>query len=363
MSEIATLEKVNTIPVNAFALMNKIGAILPESHDSIKKIEIEIHENENPIVLNTRMIQMAIADGDIELIFQKVDEAAKRVAAGVDVNTKTGAATLKTLATKVTKAKSIIKDHADEMKKSINESMAMQKNSITIINANLKNIEAIFDKCRDEVRAPLTAIEEAKKARENKIAELMADLDKMLNVYNPLTGEFTPSATLIEYQEKLKTFIPADLTTEAKLIAKFQDVEKMLPEAIKNAQLQEKKDQEAKAAIEAAKKAEAKLELAKEMHNEAINAGAGIAQNVAQSIAQANTISNADPVPTPPPAAPAKQLYTLEQRRAIFDVVMREAAIVGFTSDEDISKFKQFFNRVYQDKIEVLKIVLPESMK
>ena len=223
------------------------------------------------------------------------------------------------------------------------------------IIANVKGITASIDETYTTVRTPLTAKEEADKAREAEIKKILGTMEAMLKFHDPLNGSYICSTELAGRLERLESLIPVHLRDESALVAKYQDVAKQLPDMIKNAEYQEKRDAEAKAAIEAQKKAEAKAEAAKELVQEAMQAGANVANSLAQQhVAAAET--KPEPVQEAVPVAAKPVLFSREQRQAMATAWMKAGADAGFTSEEEIAKLKLFFNMINKNQVPYLAI-------
>ena len=359
MTELATVQTgiaapLNTIPTNSLALLQQLGAI--DDQDNTEQVEILLHESANPIKWSVRQIQLALLDADaLASMYQQIDDEAKAVAASVKPSDKSYFATLKTLANNVRKAKSNITNVETAIKKQLDASIELPTMTKKAIIANVKGITASIDETYTTVRAPLTAKEEADKARDAEINKLMGTMDAMLKVFDPLNNGYISSAELSGRLTRLETLIPVHLATEASLVAKQQDVAKQLPDMIKNAEYQEKRDAEANAAIEAQKKAEAKAEVAKEFVQEAMQAGANVANSLAQQHATATPITT-EAAQEPVPASTKPQLYSREQRQAMATAWMKAADAAGFKSEEEIAKVKLFFNMINKNQVPYLNI-------
>ena len=359
MTELATVQTgvatpLNTIPTNSLALLQQLGAI--DDQDSTEQVEIVLHESANPIKWSVRQIQLALLDSDaLASMYKQIDDEAKAVAASVKSGDKQYFATLKTLANNVRKAKSNITNVETAIKKQLDASIELPTMTKKAIIANVKGVTASIDETYTTVRAPLTAKEEADKARETEIKMLLGTMEAMLKFHDPLNGGYICSAELIGRLERLESLIPVHLKDESALVAKYQDVAKQLPDMIKNAEYQEKRDAEAKAAIEAQKKAEAKAEAAKELVQEAMQAGANVANSLAQQHVAAAE-AKPEPVQEAAPIAAKPVLLSREQRQAMATAWMKSGADAGFTSEEEIAKLKLFFNMINKNQVPYLAI-------
>ena len=359
MTELATVQTgvaapLNTIPTNSLALLQQLGAI--DDQDSTEQVEIVLHESANPIKWSVRQIQLALLDSDaLASMYKQIDDEAKAVAASVKPSDKSYFATLKTLANNVRKAKSNITNVETAIKKQLDASIELPTMTKKAIIANVKGITASIDETYTTVRTPLTAKEEADKAREAEIKKILGTMEAMLKFHDPLNGSYICSTELAGRLERLESLIPVHLRDESALVAKYQDVAKQLPDMIKNAEYQEKRDAETKAAIEAQKKAEAKAEVAKEFVQEAMQAGANVANSLAQQhVAAAET--KPEPAQEAAPVATKPVLLSREQRQAMATAWMKSGADAGFTSEEEIAKLKLFFNMINKNQVPYLAI-------
>lgn len=265
------------------------------------------------------------------------------------------------MANNVRKAKSRITDIETTVKRQLDASIELPTATKKAIIANVKGITSAIDNTYAAVREPLTTHEETEKARKAQIETLLGTIGQMLHVYDPINGTHTPSAELKARLHRLDGFLPAELANEAKLVAALQDAQEALPDMIKNAEYQEKRDHDAAVAIDAAKKAEAKAEALKEMAAEAMLTGATVANTIAQQHA-----ANVAPMVTetttaaPPTPAPQTQLFSKEQRQAMYSAWMQAAADAGFSTDEELAKVKQFFNNINKGRVPYLRIVSEE---
>ncbi|UOO93354.1 hypothetical protein [Vitreoscilla stercoraria] len=362
--EAAAIAQLTTIPANSLAFLNQIGVI--DSEFATEGYTIQFHENAKPIEWTRRQIQMALVNGgdDLANLYKQVEEEAEAVFQATDASTKQGLATLKTLAVNVTKAKTTLAEVESSMKKAIDAAMELPTKTKKDLIAHAKTHAAAIDVVRDRVRMPVTLVEEHEKKQKKALETLLARLEDLTNVgYDPINHTYTPSTELQKRLDDLPSMVPPEFKSHPKVLAAYQDAEKRLPDIIAIARMQERKDAEAQAAIDAAKKAEAKAEAMKEVVQDAFKSGADIGNTLGQ-ISQPQPVEMPQPQEIAPPQ-PQRSGFGLEQRKTMAGAWVSHLRTVctkhGFHPEEPIpaeilAVFKSYFNDIGKGQVPYLAI-------
>lgn len=311
------------------------------------KIDLPLPSNSNDSisVLKYNVQQAVFLEGGLDNIFKKIKEAVDNVRVGIDPSTKKGLAELKSLAHKIPKAKTPVKQALEEMKKTVNSTMTVQKEIISFINEALKKFDEDINTLKEEVRAPVTAIEEKEKADKARKAEILQELK---NCQSPIDmfGNFLSSSDLEANLEKVKNLVPPELQHDPELIAEQQAAISILPRLIDNAKSNEEAQTDKI-------KAQVYQDLLKD---ELARNGQNSANTQIQNSASNNTESTSTSEKVE--AKPEKVILSLEQRKAISDAVRPFFSQCGFdiTDPKEASKIKAFMNLILNNQIPYIKL-------
>lgn len=311
------------------------------------KIDLPLPSNSNDSisVLKYNVQQAIFTEGGLDNIFNQIKEAVDNVLVGIDPSTKKGLAELKSLAHKIPKAKTPVKQALEEMKKTVNSTMTVQKEIISFINEALKKFDEDINTLKEEVRAPVTAIEEKEKADKARKAEILQELK---NCQSPIDmfGNFLSSSDLEANLEKVKNLVPPELQHDPELIAEQQTAISILPRLIDNA----KSNEEAQTDKIKAQVYQDLLkdELARNGQN---SANTQIQNSVSNNTESTSTSEKVE-------AKPEKVILSLENRKAISEAVRPFFSQCGFdiTDPKEASKIKAFMNLILNNQIPYIKL-------
>ena len=311
------------------------------------KIELPLPSNSNDSIslLKYNLQQAVFTDGGLDKIFNQIKEAVTNVLVDIDPNTKKGLAELKSLAHKIPKAKTPVKQAIEELKKTVNSTMIVQKEIISYLNGVLKNFEENINTLKEEVRAPVTAIEEKEKADKARKAEILQELK---NCQSPIDmfGNFISSSDLEANLEKVKNLVPPDLQHESELIAAQQDAISILPRLIETAKSNEEAQTDKI-------KAQVYQDLLK---NELARNGQNSVNTQIQNSISNNTESTSTPEKVE--TKPEKIILSLEKRKEISETVKPFFSQCGFdvTDPKEASKIKALMNLILNNQIPYIKL-------
>lgn len=226
----------------------------------INSRQIELFDKQRKINL-----QKLFTEEGMDALISEIEIEAGSFSA--DVSTKEGRAKIISMAAKVARCKSPIKELATELKDD-------SRRLIDSVNRRLSRYEAAMDDLRDRIRQPVTEIEEREaaelKARQDRLAEierlsttrafstvedvkgLLKDLEIAFDFDN--WGEFQFKAE-ITYQ-RAKEYLQSELERGIKYEAEQAELQRLRREAAER----EQKDREAEIARQAAEKAKREAE-------------------------------------------------------------------------------------------------------
>ena len=249
----------------------------------------------------TNLALVFTGDGGVDAILTKIETDARALAADLDISTEKGRKEIASLArTKIARSKTALIDAG----KKLTEDWRKQTSAV---NADCKIIEARLDALRDEIRAPLTAWEQAEKDRVAAHDRAITDIEALASGLEGLTAEqirerlkappLTEARNWQEFQQRASRTI---LSTGAILKVALRDAEQRAAEAAERAAreaqeaeerrlaaLEAQRIREEQIAAHAAEKARQEAEAKAEMERLAAHAKAEADRRAAEAKAEA----------------------------------------------------------------------------
>ena len=249
----------------------------------------------------TNLALVFTGDGGVDAILTKIETDARALAADLDISTEKGRKEIASLArTKIARSKTALIDAGKKLTEDWRKQTAA-------VNADCRIIEARLDALRDEIRAPLTAWEQAEKDRVAAHDRAITDIEALASGLEGLTAEqirerlkappLTEARNWQEFQQRASRTI---LSTGAILKVALRDAEQRAAEAAERAarEAQEAEERrlaaldaqrirEEQIAAHAAEKARQEAEAKAEMERLAAHAKAEADRRAAEAKAEA----------------------------------------------------------------------------
>lgn len=192
-------QTINQASANALAFLN------PDAF-SQDTVELSIGENTG-VTVEEKAVAMALATpGGMESFLKQVKDQANDAVAGLDPNKAADAKKIKSIAYKVSQAKTFIAGVHKKAVQPAKDEMARIKSCISTIDENNKLVGSNLDGLRDEIKAEVVKLEEAAEARKKQIADTLVAIQGLCTPTGP-TGERLSSAFLTVRQEKLRAYL------------------------------------------------------------------------------------------------------------------------------------------------------------
>ena len=249
----------------------------------------------------TNLALVFTGDGGVDAILTKIETDARALAADLDISTEKGRKEIASLArTKIARSKTALIDAGKKLTEDWRKQTAA-------VNADCRIIEARLDALRDEIRAPLTAWEQAEKDRVAAHDRAITDIEALASGLEGLTAEqirerlkappLTEARNWQEFQQRASRTI---LSTGAILKVALRDAEQRAAEAAERAAreaqeaeerrlaaLEAQRIREEQIAAHAAEKARQEAEAKAEMERLAAHAKAEADRRAAEAKAEA----------------------------------------------------------------------------